>query len=137
MEASDISSILALVRIADKDGAATWEQFKTPEELFAYLVKYFGVNPDQVSKIQRLAIGTDEPDKNAIWFNNSPDLPFIGIPIEGAFVKFYQYPPNSPFILRDPADLGMGVIQLDEELRESYGLPQLNSPAFWAILPVT
>lgn len=137
MDASDISAILPLLRIADKDGASSWEDFRTPDELFAYIIKFLGVDPEQVSKIQRFSIGQDEPEKNSIWFNDSPDLPFIGVPVEGAFVKFYRYPPNSPFILINEADLGYGAIRMSAEDIENYTLPSLQSPAFWAIVPLT
>lgn len=138
MDTSDLSEVLPIVRLADKDGpAANWGDFKTPEELLSYIVKFFGVDPQALNAVQRFFIGDTAPDQNSIWIYASEDLPsFVGIPVGGSFVKFYQYPANSPFVLVAQENLPIGVRQLTTEEVENYGLNTLNAPAFWAILEI-
>jgi hypothetical protein len=135
MSQPDTTLFLNLVRFSDKDGPVNdWSRFEnSPEELLDYFVNNFGIDPAKLNAIQRISIGDAQPELDTIWINTG-SIPFIGIPIAGQFVKFYQRPINSPFVLINQSDLGNGVAPLTEEQREEYGLPALTGTAFWAML---
>lgn len=136
---ADTSVFLKLIRILDPEGKIDdWSKFEqSPEQLLDYIANHFFIDPAKLTALQRFFIGENRPELDTIWFNNSVELPFIGIPIGGEFVKFFRYPANSPFILLDPKDLQSGAIQMTEDEIAEYGLPELSGSAFWAILKTT
>lgn len=132
----DTTKFLKLVAVNDNEPSFSWDRFSKPSELIQYLVENLALDPTVLDSVSSLSVGDNRPELDTIWFNTG-DTPFIGIPIGGDFVKFYRYPINSPFVLIDQEQVTGGVTQLAEEDRIAYGLPELNSPAFWAILEIT
>ena len=134
MSAVDVTKFLKLILVNSQE-FLDWDQFDTPEKLLAYVCENLVVDPTQLNEIQKLYIGTNEPDFSSIWFNNGP-VPFVGIPIGGEFHKIYRYPPNSPFIAINQSVLGYGVRQVTTSEVTAWNLPSLGSPSFWAILDI-
>lgn len=135
-------NMMPLRRIeSQENGPESWSEFPTPEELLKFIEEHYAVEVEKLTQLQRITTSETQPSASSVWIypgtQNTP--PFIGVPADGVFVRFYKYPPNVPFIAPSPDlfanEIGVRAVTPNEIL--AWGLPTLTGTAQWMVLDIS
>lgn len=122
----------------DREPVNSWNNFATPQDFLIWAARSLAVDPNQLSILNEVYVGTTEPvgeERGKTWFKTNP--PYAIYLFNGTeYEPVYNYPPNVPLLwTKDATEFPSYLHRLTESELTQYGLTNPEDAFYFMLRP--